>query len=138
MSGVSTRVAFVTTLLRVLITDLPDLQADVLATLVGAEPDMLVVGRGAGPDWLARRVEDLKPDVVVIPRPLGERDADALLLLAAWPQVGVVALDETSGTIARVALVPDDDGWPARVIATIRTAAPQHVARHRLEADHQT
>jgi hypothetical protein len=123
---------------RVLITDLPGLQADVLATLVSAEPDMLVVGRGVEPDGFARSIVDLTPDVVVMPRRLGECDADPLVLLAAWPPVGVIALDETSGTIARIALVPNNESWPARVISTIRTAAPRQDARHRRHADRPT
>jgi hypothetical protein len=126
----------VTAMLHVLIMDLPELQADVLAALVGAEPDMLVVGRGVGPDGLARSIEELLPDVVVMPRFRGESDTDALVGLAAWPHVGVIVLNETSGTIVRVAVVPNEGSWPARIIATIRTAAPQHVARHRLETDH--
>jgi len=122
----------VTAVLRVLIADLPDLQADVLAILVGAETDMLVVGRGVGPHRLGGSAEDLMADVIVMPRLLGGCDSDALLFLAERPNVGVIALDETSGTIAQVALVRGDETWPARVITAIRTAAPQHVARHRL------
>ncbi len=71
-----------TSLLRVLIADLPDLQADVLATLVGAEPDMLIVGRGAGPEGLVRDIKDLAPDVVGMARSLGEATRSRY---SSWP-----------------------------------------------------
>jgi chemotaxis response regulator CheB len=121
--------------LRVLIADLPDLQADVLTALVDAEPDMLVVGRGVRHDGVLRSIEALTPDVVVMPPTHGDDDADTLVGLAAWPNVGVIVFNETSGTIVQIAVVPEGDSWPARVVATIRAAAPQQAARHRLNAD---
>ena len=117
--------------LRVLIADLPDLQADVLAMLVAAEPDMVVVGRGVPPTDLRSSIEALAPDVVVVTPALGLDRVESLLSLAERPDVGVIAIDERSGTITRIAVVPDGISWPAKVIGTIRTAAPRHDARHR-------
>ena len=127
-----------TSVLRVLIADLPELQTDVLAALVGGEPGMVVVGRDISPDSLERSIVRLAPDVVVVSRPLRDRDARVLSSLTDLPEVGVIALDASSGTIARVALVPDRREWTTRVIETIRTAGPRHDARHRLPTDPAT
>jgi hypothetical protein len=116
---------------RVLIADLPDLQADVLAKLVAAEPDMVVVGRVVASADLRSSIDALAPDVVVVAPTLGRDCPDFLLSLAGRPDVGVIAIDERSGTITRIAVVPDGTSWPSKVIGTIRTAAPQHGARHR-------
>jgi hypothetical protein len=127
MSGVTREPAPAKGVVRVLLADLPDLQADVLAALVGQEPDMVVVGRVVRKDGHRRFTTSLRklaPDVVVLPRADGPVAADVMAGLAVSPEVGVITLDERSGMIARVTFLPDGDSWPAGVIDTIRTAAP--------------
>jgi len=111
---------------RVLIADLPDLQADVLARLVRAEPDMVVVGGGEPAPFA--RVPDLAPDVVLVsPRQLAlalTEGAQPSLIGLGRPGVGVLAVDAVSGTIIHAVVVPDEPSWPAKVVAAIRGATP--------------
>jgi hypothetical protein len=111
---------------RVLIAGLPDLQADVLATLVRAEPDMVVVGvRGSGP---LPRGPELEADVVLVPpgylaHALTERAQPSLVGLAR-SGVELLAVDAASGNIFRAAVAPDEQSWSHKVIAAIRDATP--------------
>ena len=116
---------------RVLIADLPGLQSDVLARLVEAEPDLVVVGSGQS----LERFAEIEADVLLLsPRQLtpalsGSRRAG--IGNVAPIEVGVLAVDATEGTIVRVVVVPDEDDWPRTVVAAIRSVAPYRTARHR-------
>lgn len=116
-------------LVRVLIYDLPDLQADVIARLVSDQPDLVVVGDGEA-EPLAR-LDDLSPDVVIVSPLLNGHSGQALARLRSAGDVGVLAIDATRGEIVRVVIVPDDHAWPEKVVDAIRSAAPQRTARHR-------
>jgi hypothetical protein len=119
--------------LRVLIADLPDLQADVVAKLVAAEADMVVVGRGISLTGSLTLVETLAPDVILVAAPLTEEKTAALQSLGGHPEVSVLAIDGATGTITRVTVFRDGGRWPSELIAAIRTAGPSHEARHRLD-----
>ena len=112
--------------LRVLIADLPDLQADVVARLVAAEADMVVVGRGIPARGLLGPVETLDPDVILVTAPLSEENAAAVLGLDSHPEVSILAINGATGTITRVTVVRDGDNWPSKLVAAIRTAGPRH------------
>lgn len=114
---------------RVLISDLPDLQADIVARLVSDQPDMVVVGE-RGADSLAE-LEQLSADVILVSPTVGGDEGRTLARLHASADSGVLAIDTTRGWILGVVTVPNDHAWPEKIIAAIRSAAPDRSPRHR-------
>ena len=100
-------------LVRVLIYDLPDLQADVVARLVSDQPDMVVVGDGEA-DPLAR-LDYVSPDVVIVSPLFDGHSGQSLAQLRSAGDFGVLAIDAMRGEIVRVVIVPEDYAWPEKV-----------------------
>jgi hypothetical protein len=127
MTGVATRSDVV--LVRVLISDLPHLHADVVARLVADQHDMVVVGDPGGdsPAHLA----PLSADVILVSPVLSDDEVRDLARLHSSADSGVLAIDAARGEILGVVTVPDDHAWPEKIIAAIRSAAPHRSPRHR-------
>lgn len=123
MAGVATR----SDVVRVLISDLPDLQADIMAKLVSDQPDMVVVAQTDSDAEL----DHPSADVILVARTPGGDDYPALARLRPSADYGVLAVDASRGDIMGVVTVPGDHAWPDRIIEAIRSAAPDHSPRHR-------
>ena len=125
MAGVATRSGVV----RVLISDLPDLQADIVARLVSDQPDMVVVVEHETDSHT--ELDHPSADVILVARQMGGDAYEKLARLRSSADCGVLAIDAAHGDIMGVVTIPDDRAWPDKIIAAIRSAAPDHSPRHR-------
>ena len=119
--------------IRVLIADAPALQGDIVAGLVAAEPDMVVVG--SGDTAPLSHLAELSPDVILLS---SEQFASALtaddgaaLTDLEQPGVGVLVMAARQGNIVRAEVDRDEQAWPDKLVEAIRSAAPNLTARHR-------
>jgi DNA-binding NarL/FixJ family response regulator len=78
----------------ILLVDMPRMLHDVVATIVGAEPDLAVVATGVSPEALVDRVQRDRPEVVVLSDDSGSPPALCDELLSRFPDLAVVAIEE--------------------------------------------
>jgi DNA-binding NarL/FixJ family response regulator len=79
--------------IAILLVAMPRMLRDVVANIVGVEPDLCVVADGVEAGALVERVEREQPDVVVLSDESGSPPAICEELLGRFPQLSVVALE---------------------------------------------
>jgi DNA-binding NarL/FixJ family response regulator len=79
--------------IAILLVEMPRMLRDVVANIVGVEPDLCVVADGVEAGTLVDRVEREQPDVVVLSDESGSPPAICEELLGRFPQLSVVAIE---------------------------------------------
>jgi hypothetical protein len=95
--------------IRIFLSDLSPLVADLLDQAVTREPDMVIVGRAAAdtdPIALRRLVVQHEPDVLVVAESRRDPAAEPSPLLAEFARMTVIAIDPVVGTASGYELRP--------------------------------
>ena len=80
--------------IRILLVEMPHMLRDIVANILGVEPDLSVVADGVEAGSLVERVERERPDVVVLCEDAKSTLAMCEELLGRFPRLALVALEE--------------------------------------------
>ena len=110
--------------IRVLITAMPVLHADIIKRVIREQPDMEIVGEAASIRSIGEVIEHAQPDVVLVTTGATDFIGAAMPLVLDHPRVRVVAVDtERNGSFAEARQTEWlTKAWPENLGDAIRHA----------------
>jgi chemotaxis response regulator CheB len=110
--------------IRVLVTAMPALHADIIRRIIGEQADMEIVGAAVTIESADAVIERTQPDVVLVTTDAPGFAGAAVPLVLAHPQVSVVAMDtERNGSFVEARLTGQlTKAWPDNLVEAIRHA----------------
>lgn len=116
--------------IRVLVTAMPPLHADIIRPIIREQPDMEIVGEAAADQFLAEVIERTEPDVVLVTTNVTEFVGAAVPLVLNYPRIRVVAVDtERNGSFVETRLSERlTKAWPDNLVDAIKRAVRRPVA----------
>jgi DNA-binding NarL/FixJ family response regulator len=115
--------------IRVLVTAMPSLHADIIRRIIREQPDMEIVGEAATIESIGAVIEHTQPDVVLVTTGSTAFVGAAVPLVLDHPHVRVVAVDtERNGWFVEARLSEWlTKAWPDNLVDTIRHAMARRV-----------
>ena len=115
--------------IRVLVTAMPRLHADIIRPIIQEQPDMEIVGQAATVESIGGVIEHTDADVVLMTTSAAEFIAAAVPLVLDHPRIRVVAVDtERNGSFVEARLSEWlTKAWPDNLVDAIRHAMARRV-----------
>jgi chemotaxis response regulator CheB len=110
--------------IRVLVTAMPALHADIIERIVREQPDMEIVGAAATIEDVGAVIDRAEPDVLLVTADAPGLVGAAVPMVLRHPRLTVIAVDAArSGLLIEARLSERTAGsWPAGLVSAIRHA----------------
>lgn len=125
--------------IRVMVTTMPPLHADIIQRIIREQPDMEIVGEVAVVEAIGAVTAQADPDVVLVSSTASDFVGASVPLVLAHPWLRVVALDtERNGSFVETRLSEWlTNAWPENLVEAIRRAATGAAATRRSARSHR-